>query len=96
MLGMVNSTSITLIPKILCPKTLSDYRPISCCNCLYKIISKILANRLKTVIGHLVNKAQSAFVKGRFMSSNILLAHELVKHYGRKHVSPRAILNVDL
>ncbi|XP_020260823.1 uncharacterized protein LOC109837129 [Asparagus officinalis] len=96
LLGMVNSTSITLIPKVHCRKTPSDYRPISCCNCLYKFISKIITNRIKTVMGYIVNDAQSAFVRGRQISSNIKLAHELVNSYNRKHLSPRVMLNVDI
>ncbi|XP_020249117.1 uncharacterized protein LOC109826498 [Asparagus officinalis] len=96
LLGAVNSTSITLIPKVHCPQTPADFRPISCCNCLYKFISKILANRLQSVIGSIISEAQSAFVKGRQISNNILLAHELVKNYGRKHLSPRAMLNIDI
>ncbi|XP_020256684.1 uncharacterized protein LOC109833427 [Asparagus officinalis] len=96
MLGMVNSTSITLIPKIKCPVSPSDYRPISCCNCIYKFISKILANRIRPILGSIVNDAQSAFVKGRQISSNISLAHELAKSYSRKGISPRVMLSIDI
>ncbi|XP_020266571.1 uncharacterized protein LOC109842067 [Asparagus officinalis] len=63
---------------------------------VYKIITKIIASRIQRVLGHLINDAQSAFVKGRLISSNILMAHELAKHYGRKNNSPRAILHIDL
>ncbi|XP_020245132.1 uncharacterized protein LOC109823260 [Asparagus officinalis] len=96
LLGTFNSTSITLIPKIHNPQYAADFRPISCCNCVYKIITKIIASRIQKVVGYLISDAQSAFVKGRLISSNILLAHEIVKHYGRKNNSPRAILNIDL
>ncbi|XP_020254858.1 uncharacterized protein LOC109831820 [Asparagus officinalis] len=77
------------------PKTPSDFRPISCCNCVYKIISKIIASRIQEVLGLLIGEGQSAFVRGKSISSNILLAHELVKHYVRKQTSPRATLNID-
>ncbi|XP_020259034.1 uncharacterized protein LOC109835466 [Asparagus officinalis] len=96
LLGAINSTSLTLIPKVNCPKSPSDFRPISCCNCIYKFISKIIANRIKSVLGCLINEAQCAFVKGRQISNNILLAHELVKNYGRKSISPRIMLNIDI
>ncbi|XP_020262214.1 uncharacterized protein LOC109838161 [Asparagus officinalis] len=96
LLGAINSTSITLIPKVHCPNTPADFRPISCCNCLYKVISKILATRIQSVMGYLISNAQSAFVKGRNIASNILLAHELVKNYGRKHISPRVMINIDI
>ncbi|XP_020243178.1 uncharacterized protein LOC109821400 [Asparagus officinalis] len=92
----INSTSITLVPKVQCPKTPADFRPIACCNYLYKFISKVLANRIKSVMGYLVDEAQSAFVKGRQISSNISLAHELIKSYNRKHISPRVMLNIDI
>ncbi|XP_020253837.1 uncharacterized protein LOC109830891 [Asparagus officinalis] len=96
LLGVVNSTYIALIPKIQCPKTPTDFRLISYCNCLYKIISKILANRIQSVMGFLTNEAQCAFVKSRQITNNMLLAHELVKNYGRKHVSPRVMINIDI
>ncbi|XP_020249226.1 uncharacterized protein LOC109826612 [Asparagus officinalis] len=86
-LGMINSTSITLVPKVKCPKTPSDFRPIACC---------ILTNRIKSVMGYLINEAQSAFVKGKHISSNILLANEIVKSYNRKHISPRTMLSIDI
>ncbi|XP_020261656.1 uncharacterized protein LOC109837719 [Asparagus officinalis] len=96
LLGSINSTAITLVPKVQCPKTPADFRPIACCNCLYKFISKVLANRIKSVIGYLVDEAQSAFIKGRQIFRNISLAHELVKNYKRKHISPRVMLNIDI
>ncbi|XP_020266409.1 uncharacterized protein LOC109841898 [Asparagus officinalis] len=96
LLGVTNSTAIVLIPKVQCPSSPSDFRPISCCNCIYKIISKILANRMQTVMGYIINDAQCAFVKGRSISSNVLLAHELVKNYGRRHISPRIMINIDI
>ncbi|XP_020242707.1 uncharacterized protein LOC109820923 [Asparagus officinalis] len=65
LLGAINATGITLVPKTLNPKTPSDFRPISCCNCIYKIITKILASRIQNVMGFLISDAQSAFVKGR-------------------------------
>ncbi|XP_020249299.1 uncharacterized protein LOC109826691 [Asparagus officinalis] len=96
LLGAINATSITLIPKVNCPKSPSDFRPISCCNCIYKFISKILASRIKPILGCLINEAQCTFVKGRQISNNTLLAHELVKNYGRKTISPRTMLNIDI
>src|SRR3954467_11108471 len=74
LLASINHTSLTLIPKILQPKELKDYRPISCCNSLYKFISKALANRLQPVIDHLISPVQSAFIPERAISDNILLA----------------------
>ena len=65
LLGEVNSTLITLVPKIQQPNKVSDYRPIACCNMVYKCISKIITNRIKQSLDKLVSINQSAFVPGR-------------------------------
>jgi len=59
----INSTFIALIPKVECPQSLNDFRPISLVGSLYKILAKLLANRLRQVIGSVISKAQSTFVK---------------------------------
>lgn len=79
-----NSTAISLIPKVENPISLKQFRPISCCNVIYKVISKILVRRIQPLIPHLVNDNQAAFVKGRTIQNNILLMHEIVESYNRK------------
>ena len=69
--------------------------PISCCNVIYKVITKILAGRLAHALTDIISPMQNAFLGGRLMSDNINLVQELLKKYGRKRSSPRNLLKVD-
>lgn len=78
-----NETTIVLIPKVKTFELIKDLRPISVCNVLYKIVSKVLANRLKKILPEVISQSQSAFFPGRLISDNILVAYELT-HYMRQ------------
>ena len=75
---------------------MKEYRPIACCTVLYKIISKLITHRLHEVIHTVIGDSQAGFIPGRKIGDNIILAHELVKAYTRKNVSPRSMLKIDL
>ncbi|GKV16257.1 hypothetical protein SLEP1_g26925 [Rubroshorea leprosula] len=92
----MNSTIISLVPKVLNPVKMIEFRPIACCNILYKFITKILANKLKQTLPLFISKNQFAFVEGRQMVENVLLAQEVVKHYHKPQLSPRCALKKDL
>ncbi|XP_074314673.1 uncharacterized protein LOC141649902 [Silene latifolia] len=93
---VANSTLLVLVPKMDTPLTVKDYRPIACCTTFYKVISKILANRLKQVLDSIVGPEQAAFVADRDIFDNTMLAHELVSKYGRAYLTPRCLLKVDI
>lgn len=85
---------MTLIPKSSCPISLNEYRPISLIGILYKVVSKILPERMKTVMGRLISVEQSAFIKGRSILDGILIANETVE-FLRKSKKKGLIFKVD-
>ncbi|KAL0003477.1 hypothetical protein SO802_017258 [Lithocarpus litseifolius] len=84
----INHTFITLIPKVKSPEYISQFRPISLCNVIYKLVSKVLANRLQGILPDIISENQSAFQAGRLISDNILMAYETL-HY-MKHQPGKA------
>jgi len=84
----MNHTNLCMIPKITNLVTLSDYRPIALCNFLYKIISKCLVERLKRHLDAIVSDPQAAFIPGRLVNDNVMIAHEMMHSLKvRKRVS---------
>ncbi|XP_010513204.1 PREDICTED: uncharacterized protein LOC104789164 [Camelina sativa] len=73
----LNETNICLITKVDQPQRMTEFRPISLCNVSYKIISKALCFRLKRFLPSMVSETQSAFVSGRLITDNILVAQEM-------------------
>nr|GEX21161.1 hypothetical protein [Tanacetum cinerariifolium] len=92
----LNHTIIALVLKVASPSCVNNFRPISCCNVLFKCISKIIANRIKESLKTLVSPNQSAFVPGRSISDNILLTQELMHNYHLDRGPPRCAFKVDI
>ncbi|KAL8112036.1 hypothetical protein AgCh_019659 [Apium graveolens] len=80
----VNRTLVCLIPKVKQPKRMAELRPISLCNVMMRIISKIMANRLKPCLHSIVSEKQSAFIEGRLLTDNALIAFEINSYIKRK------------
>lgn len=92
----ITATSIVLIPKLANASDIAEYRPISLCNFIYKILSKIISNRLSTILPNIISLEQSAFVKGRLIVENIALAQELIHELGRKTRGGNVVLKLDM
>lgn len=63
--SQINFTNIALIPKVPNPEAVSHFRSISLCNYYHKILSKILANRLRPLLDDIISPSQNVFIKGR-------------------------------
>ncbi|WRX29353.1 Reverse transcriptase domain - like 10 [Theobroma cacao] len=92
----LTSTTIVLLPKNNNALKWSDFRLISLCNVLNKIITKILANRLAKVLPSMIIDNQSGFVGGRLISDNILLAQELIGKIDRKSRGGNVTIKLDM
>nr|GFA83422.1 cysteine-rich receptor-like protein kinase [Tanacetum cinerariifolium] len=89
-----NPSFIALTPKVPNVKFVSDFRPISLIGCQYKIIGKLLANRLSNVIKDCISLVQSTFIKGRFILDGPLILNEVLAEY-RHHHKELLIFKVD-
>ncbi|GFS33342.1 hypothetical protein Acr_00g0027830 [Actinidia rufa] len=96
LLKQINHAAIVLVLTTANAARVEDFRPIACCNVVYKLISKILAKRLAPILEDLVDPAQSAFIPNRNMVENIYLVQELLRKYGWRRISPRCIMKIDI
>lgn len=91
-----NATAIALLPKIPGADSLTDFRPVSLCTTLYKVIARIIKKRIKLFISEAVQQNQVGFVKGRLLCENVLLASELVSDFHVPGEVSRGCLQIDL
>ncbi|GJS40033.1 RNA-directed DNA polymerase, eukaryota, reverse transcriptase zinc-binding domain protein [Tanacetum coccineum] len=96
LLGKINVTMIAQVPKLEVPNKVSEFRPIACCNVIYKSIIKILTNRIKNGLQKVVNMNQSAFIPSGHIQDNILIAQELLKGYKRKNSARRCAIKINI
>ncbi|KAL2938768.1 LINE-1 retrotransposable element ORF2 protein [Bienertia sinuspersici] len=89
-------TKLTLIPKASHPKFVTEFRPIACCNLLYKCITKIICNRIKKVLPDLISPNHSGFIEGRQIVHNVSIIQDLVGMYNRKASPPWCLLKIDI
>ena len=91
----LNATFIDLIPKKNDATNIRDFQPISLVGSVYKILSKVLANRLRVVLDQLISETQNSFVGGRQILDSILIANECVDSQGKSRV-PGVICKLDI
>lgn len=92
----INITSISLVPKVIVPASVGDFRPIACCSVLYKCISKLLCKKLSQVLPDIISPTQGAFVAGRSILHNVLICQDLIKHYTKRNTRPSCLMKLDL
>ncbi|KAL0292350.1 UNVERIFIED_CONTAM: hypothetical protein Sradi_6992200 [Sesamum radiatum] len=96
LLKQLNATLLVLIPKVQLPVRVSEFRPIACCNVMYKAIAKIIVGRIQPVLHSLINYSQNAFVPGRSVADNVLLAQELMAGYNQAKLPQRCTIKIDI
>lgn len=83
----VNDTHLVLIPKTKTPELMSEFRPISLCNVIYRILAKVLANRMRVLLNSIISPVQSSFIPGRSIVDNVLIAFESAHALNRQRGS---------
>jgi hypothetical protein len=94
-LPALNATFLTLIPKEERVTNPKHFRPIALCNVIYKIITKVIATRLKPILPFIISKEQSGYVEGRQIMDSIILAHEII-HSLKSSRTPGMLIKLDL
>uniref|UniRef100_A0A803Q9L8 Reverse transcriptase domain-containing protein n=1 Tax=Cannabis sativa TaxID=3483 RepID=A0A803Q9L8_CANSA len=92
----LNDTNVVLIPKKKKPELITEMRPISLCNVLYKVISKVLTNRMKHLMGSIISENQSAFIPGCLITDNIMISFEVLHYLKRRQQGKEGVMALKL
>lgn len=92
----LNTTNVVLIPKVDNAESVGQFRPIGLCNFAHKIVSKILANRMKLLMARIISEHQRALVVGRLIQDNIMIAHEAFHYLKNKRKGKRVEIAVKI
>lgn len=85
LIGSMNNTLLTLIPKHMELARAADFRPIALCNVIYKVVTKVVSNRIRHILPHIISGFQSSFIRGRNTTDNTLILQEMV--HSMQHIS---------
>jgi hypothetical protein len=91
----INATFVALIPKSDEPKSMDNFRLVSLCNCIYKVVSKVIARRIKSILSDKLSREQFGFLEGKQIHKAIEVAREVMHHVKMRKVEG-AILKIDL
>lgn len=91
-----NATTIALLPKITGADELSKFRPVSCCSTIYKVIARLLKQRLQLFVFQAVRLNHVGFIKSRLLCENVLMASELVSGFHKRGPTTKVCLQIDL
>ncbi|KAL9247569.1 hypothetical protein vseg_020987 [Gypsophila vaccaria] len=96
LLIQMNATNLVLLPKTDRPTSVLQFRPIACCNVIYKVISKLLCTILASILPHIIDQNQGAFIQRRNIQENILICQDLIRLHERPNRSARRLFKIDL
>ncbi|GKD68637.1 reverse transcriptase [Tanacetum coccineum] len=96
MLPFLNKTLVVLIPKVPVPEAIGEFRPISLYNFVYRVISKVMANRLKPFMHRIISPQQSAFIPGRLIQDYMIVANEAFHYIRNKKKGDQKVMALKL